>query len=101
MSLVLRVEGVERGFMMFMDGEGRSNLQTDMRYRKPQAKDTRKIILSSTIIERLKSERQAILMSDPTSDARFAASESMKISGLRSAMAAAVVIGDRLYGMLD
>ena len=99
MSLVFRIEGVERGFMM-LDEEGRSSLQTDMRYRSQQAKDTRKIILSSTIIEQLKKERQPILISDPQSDARFAASESMKISGLRSAMAAPLVIGERLYGIL-
>jgi adenylate cyclase len=100
MSLVFRIEGVERGFMMFLDNDGRSSLQTDMRYRSEQPKDTRKIILSSTIIERLKNERQPILISDPQSDARFAASESMKISGLRSAMAAPLVIGERLYGIL-
>ena len=77
MSLVFRIEGVERGFMMFLDDAGLSSLQTDMRYRSQQAKDTRKIILSSTIIEQLKKERQPILISDPQSDQRFAASESM------------------------
>ena len=100
MSLVFRIEGVERGFMMFLDDEGRSSLQTDMRYRSEQPRDTRKIILSSTIIDRLKSEREPILISDPQTDVRFANSESMKILGLRSAMAAPLVIGERLYGIL-
>src|SRR5215472_7583123 len=100
-SLAFRIEGVERGFVMLFDESGAVARQSEVRYRNPQTSDGhRKIILSRSILEMIKKERQPILIEDVISDRRFNLSESMKISGLRSAMCAPLAGADRLFGIL-
>lgn len=102
MDLSFRIEGVERGFMMLFDENGEVWRETEVRYRKEPAKggtSQPQIILSQTILERIKKEQQPILITDVSEDERFNGSESMKISGLRSAMVAPLV-GQRLFGIL-
>src|SRR5205085_57800 len=102
MDLTFRIEGVERGFMMLFDEKGEIWRETEVRYRKDPPAGTvnqPQIILSQTILERIKSEQQPILITDVSEDERFSGSESMKISGLRSAMVAPLV-GQRLFGIL-
>ncbi len=107
-ELAFRIEGVERGFVMLLDEQGEVSHETEVRYRKQNglsfqgarqrdeepsvpASDQPRIILSRAILERLKTEMEPILITDIDSDARFQGSESMKISGLRSAMCAPLV----------
>jgi adenylate cyclase len=59
-----------------------------------------RIILSRAVMERVRSEREPILITDLTEDERFSGSESMKVSGLRSAMVAPLVAQQRLAGIL-
>jgi len=104
MNLAFRIEGVERGFMMLFDREGNVLRQTEVKFRKrstpvPGA-DQPSIIFSQTILERLKQEAQPILVTDAASDERFAASESLRMSGLRSAMLAPLIGANRLLGMI-
>jgi class 3 adenylate cyclase len=100
-SLAFRIEGVERGFVMLFDESGAVARQSEVRYRNPQTSDGhRKIILSRSVLEMIKKERQPILIEDVISDRRFNLSESMKISGLRSAMCAPLLGADRLFGIL-
>lgn len=101
MSLSFRIEGVERGFMMLFNPQGEVWRQTEVRYRRPPASEQPQIILSRSILERVKTELQPILISDVSQDERFSGSESMKISGLRSAMCAPLVGGtSQLLGIL-
>ncbi|HVP51347.1 MAG TPA: adenylate/guanylate cyclase domain-containing protein [Terriglobales bacterium] len=100
MSLAFRVEGVERGFIMLFDEKGEVTRQTEVRYRVAPAKEQPQIILSRSVLERMKTELQPILITDLTADERFRASESMMISGLRSAICAPLVARDRLAGVL-
>ncbi len=58
------------------------------------------IILSTRVLEMIRKERQPILIDDVRADERFSGSESLKISGLRSAMCAPLVGKDRLFGIL-
>src|SRR3954470_9414410 len=97
-----RIEAVERGFMMLFDDSGLSTQATDVKYRKPPAEDStdEQIILSQTIIDRIKNEQQPILITDVSEDERFSESESLKISGLRSAMVAPLIGNQRLLGLL-
>lgn len=102
MDLSFRIEGVERGFMMLFDEKGEMSRETEVRYRKEPTSGGSaqpQIILSQTILERIKKEQQPILITDVSEDERFSGSESMKISGLRSAMVAPLV-GQRLFGIL-
>ncbi len=102
-QLAFRIEGVERGFMMLFDDRGQVSHQTDVWYRnQPMSAGVEQptIILSRAVMERVRSEREPILITDLTEDERFSGSESMKVSGLRSAMVAPLVAQQRLAGIL-
>lgn len=105
MDLAFRVEGTERGFVMLFDENGDTSRQTEVRYRTPAAAAGEsgaqpQIILSRSILERVKREQQPILIMDAAGDERFSESESLKISGLRSAMVAPLVGSKRLLGVM-
>jgi adenylate cyclase len=104
MDFTFRIEGVERGFMMLFDKDGQTSETTEVKYRKTPDPGTdsgsQNIILSQTIIDRVKSEQQPILITDVSGDERFSGSESLKISGLRSAMVAPLIGNQRLLGLV-
>src|SRR5581483_4101964 len=100
MTLVFRIAGVERAFLMFFDEQGQATRQTEVRHRNPPAGEQPKIILSRAILDRVKAELQPILVVDAADDERFAASASMRISGLRSAMCAPLAGAQRLFAIL-
>jgi len=58
------------------------------------------IILSKSVLELIRKEKQPILIEDVSADERFSGSESLKISGLRSAMCAPLLGKERLFGIL-
>ncbi len=100
-SLACLIEGVERGFVMLFDEAGEIASQSEVRYRDAQDGESRpQIILSRSVLEMIRSERQPILIEDVSQDERFSGSESMKISGLRSAMCAPLQGKERLFGIL-
>lgn len=102
MELTFRVEGVERSLLMFLNEKGEIERQSDVRYRTTPLTQQPKIIFSRSILDRIRRERQPILITDLGLDERFAGSESMKISGLRSAMCAPLISPSRgvLLGVL-
>ena len=100
-SLACLIEGVERGFVMLFDEHGEIVRQSEVRYRDPSSSGSRpQIILSKSVLEMVRKEKQPILIDDVSEDERFSGSESLKISGLRSAMCAPLVGKDRLFGIL-
>jgi adenylate cyclase len=100
-SLACLIEGVERGFVMLFDEHGEVVRQSEVRYRDPSNSGNRpQIILSKSVLEMVRKEKQPILIDDVSEDERFSGSESLKISGLRSAMCAPLVGKDRLFGIL-
>jgi adenylate cyclase len=100
-SLACLIEGVERGFVMLFDERGEVEKQTEVRYRDPAKASSRpQIILSKSVLELIRRERQPILIDDVSADERFSGSESLKISGLRSAMCAPLVGKEQLFGVL-
>jgi len=100
-SLACLIEGVERGFVMLFDESGEVVRQSEVRYRDPQAAENGpQIILSKSVLELIRKEKQPILIEDVRADERFSGSESLKISGLRSAMCAPLLGKERLFGIL-
>jgi adenylate cyclase len=101
-SLACLIEGVERGFVMLFDEQGEVMRQSEVRYRDPEAnaESRPQIILSQSVLEMVRKEKQPILIENVREDERFNASESLKISGLRSAMCAPLVGKERLFGIL-
>ena len=100
-SLAFRIEGVERGFVMLLDDKGAVASQSEVRYRNPSAAgENAQIILSKSVLDVISREKQPILIEDASVDERFNASESLKISGLRSAMCAPLLGANGLFGVL-
>jgi adenylate cyclase len=100
MELSFRIQGVERGFMLLFDEQGAAR-ETEVKYRRaPVAGTEQQIILSQTIVDQVRKEQQPLLITDVSLDERFAASQSVKISGLRSAMCAPLLGSQRLLGLL-
>lgn len=100
-SLAFRIEGVERGFVMLFDESGEVARQTEMRYRRDQTEEVQpKIILSRSVLDMVRKEQKPILIDDLSADARFKSSESLRISGLRSAMCAPLMGTSQLFGIL-
>src|SRR5579859_122090 len=100
-SLACLIEGVERGFVMLFDESGEVVQQSEVRYRDPGSAESRPdIILSRSVLELIRKEKQPILIEDVRADERFSGSESLKISGLRSAMCAPLLGKERLFGIL-
>ncbi|MDP9268853.1 MAG: FHA domain-containing protein [Acidobacteriota bacterium] len=98
-QLAFRIEGVERGFMMLFDEDGDVQRQTEVRYRQQPKTQQPQISLSRSVLDLIKTEKQPILISDASADERFTGSESMKISGLQSAMCAPLLGKERLLGI--
>ena len=100
-SLAAMIQGVERGFVMLFDEDGEVMQQSEVVYRTPEhSAEQPHIMLSKSVLETIRKERQPILIDDLSSDDRFSGSESLKISGLRSAMCAPLLGAKRLLGMV-
>jgi adenylate cyclase len=99
-NLAFRIEGVERGFVMMFDESGEMLRQSEFRYRNPEISTNQPVILSSSVLEIIRKEQQPILIQDVSADERFSGSESIRISGLRSAMCAPLLGTNRLFGIL-
>lgn len=100
-TLASLIEGVERGFVMLFDESGEVMRQSEVLYRNPQSSASQaQIILSKSVLDTIRKERQPILIEDLSADERFSGSESLKISGLRSAMCAPLLGANRLFGVL-
>jgi adenylate cyclase len=99
MELVFQMENVERGLVMLRDEKKGFRpavlLSKDERHRA----DPRGPVLSKAVIERVMTERVPLLVRDASRDQRFASSESLRISGIRSAMCAPLIYKDRVFGL--
>jgi adenylate cyclase len=101
MSLAFRIEGVERGFIMLFSESGEVMRQSEVRYRNPQNTGAQQeIILSKSVLDLIRKEQQPILIHDVSADERFRSSESIRISGLRSAMCAPLLGTGRVFGIV-
>jgi adenylate cyclase len=99
MELVFQMESVERGFVMLMDDK-KGFLPAVLMYKDERMKaDQRGVVLSRAIIERVTKERLPLLIHDAAADERFAASESLRLSGIRSAMCAPLIYKDKVFGL--
>jgi len=90
-QLTFRIEGVQRGSIMFIGRNGEIAEQSEVRYRTPPTEEQPQIIFSRAILQRILCEREPILVTDLSADDRFVTSESIKVSGMQSAMCAPLI----------
>jgi adenylate cyclase len=99
MELVFQMENVERGFVMLSDGR-KGFKPAVLLYKDEKLKsEARSVVLSKTLIDRVTTERLPLLIHDVAGDERFSASESLRMSGIRSAMCAPLIYKDRVFGL--
>jgi len=102
LDLVLKIEGVERGYAMLADEKGGFQPAV-IRYRKELGPDTGKLpqmILSQAIIKQVTQGGVPLLVQDVRMDPKLGSSKSIALSGMQSAMCAPLKGGDKLYGLL-
>jgi len=102
LDLVLKVEGVERGYATLGDDKGGFQPAV-IRYKKDPGTGTARIpqvILSQAIIKQVTQGGVPLLVTDFKQDPRLAGSRSLAVSGMQSAMCAPLKGGDKLYGLL-
>jgi adenylate cyclase len=99
MELVFQMENVERGFVMLVD-EKKNFKAAVLLYKDDKMKaDAKGVVLSKAVIDRVTTERVPLLIHDVAGDERFSSSESLRISGIRSAMCAPLIYKDRVFGL--
>jgi adenylate cyclase len=99
MELVFQMENVERGFVMLRD-EKEGFKPAVLLYKDEARKaEERGVALSKSVTDKLMTDRVPLLIYDVGTDERFAASQSLRISGIRSAMCAPLIYKDRVFGI--
>jgi adenylate cyclase len=99
MELVFQMDNVERGFVMLRDDK--EGFKPAVLLYKDEARkaDARGVALSSTVTERLMKDRVPLLIYDVGTDERFNTSQSLRMSGIRSAMSAPLIYKDHVFGI--
>ena len=103
MKLAFRIQGVERGFMNLFNKDGEVSRQTEVIYRQQPTNSGANqphFILSRAIMDRIRTDKKPILVTDVATDERFRGSESIRIAGLRSAMCAPLLGSGKVFGIL-
>jgi hypothetical protein len=115
LDLVLEIEGAERAYSMLLDSESmeRGNFSSDnygfqpavIRYRGKSgglpAPGAPQLTISRSIIRQvMQAGGMPLLVSDAKADPRLAASKSVVLAGIQSAMCAPLGIGEKLRGLL-
>jgi len=99
MELVFQMDNVERGFVMLLDDK-KNFKPAVLLYKNERLKaDGRGVALSRAIINRVTTDRVPLLIHDVAGDERFKSSESLRMSGIRSAMCAPLIYKDKVFGL--
>lgn len=99
MEMVFQMENVERGFVMLLD-EKKNFKAAVLLYKDEKMKaEAKGVVLSKAIIDRVTTERVPLLIHDVAGDERFSSSESLRLSGIRSAMCAPLIYKDKVFGL--
>jgi len=104
MDVVFQMENVERGFVMLRDDKSgfRPALvlyKNESVKSQPLTADPSTVMLSKTLMDRVTKERLPLLIRNVAQDERFIASESLRVSGVRSAMCAPLNYKDTFFGL--
>ena len=99
MELVFQMDNVERGFVMLRDDK--KGFKPAVLLYKDEARkaEARGVALSTTVTDKLMNDRVPLLIYDVGTDERFSSSESLRMSGIRSAMCAPLIYKDRVFGI--
>lgn len=105
LAAAFQILQADRGIILLYGDDDKSPTGTVL---QPRAVRTRQgtqdpnepLLISSTIVEQVASQRQAVLSSDATVDSRFQGAHSIIMQGIRSSMAVPLLHGDQLFGII-
>jgi adenylate cyclase len=92
----LEFSGADRGVILMLNSD---NVPEPRAYRNRQGKDEH-LELSSTILNEVMTQHNAVLSSDATMDSRFGGSHSIIMQGIRSAMCVPLMAGPEILGLI-
>lgn len=99
MELVFQMDNVERGFVMLRDDKKGFKPAVLLYKDEGRRADARGVALSTMVTEKLMNDRVPLLIYDVGTDERFSTSQSLRMSGIRSAMCAPLIYKDRVFGI--
>ena len=99
MELVFQMDSVERGFVMLRDDKKGFKPAVLLYKDEKRKNEARGVALSTTVTERLMNDRVPLLIYDVGTDERFSSSQSLRLSGIRSAMCAPLISKDNVFGI--
>jgi signal transduction histidine kinase/tetratricopeptide (TPR) repeat protein len=97
---ILEVSGLERGFILLLDGDGRPRER--LRRTRPGARtfDRGDVEFSGTIVRRVAASGQAVAVGDTSLDVDLREQRSVVSLGLRRIMCAPLRVGGRVIGII-
>jgi adenylate cyclase len=99
MELVFQMDNVERGFVMLHDEKKGFRPAVLLCKDEDHKADARGVALSTMVTEKLLKDRVPLLIYDVGTDERFSSSQSLRMSGIRSAMCAPLIYKDHVFGI--
>ncbi|MBW1972569.1 MAG: HD domain-containing protein [Deltaproteobacteria bacterium] len=94
MDQVLQTISAEKGFLMLKNEKG------ELVPKVIRNKTNKDIVVSKTLINEVVKKRIAVLISDVSDDIRFSNSETLQLSGIRSAMCVPLWKADEVIGLI-
>jgi len=100
MELLFQMENVERGFVYLLRDDKKGFKPAVVLHKDESLKaEARDVALSTAIREKLMNDRVPLLIYDASTDERFSTSQSLRMSGIRSAMCSPLIYKDRVFGI--
>jgi adenylate cyclase len=104
-ALLFKIEGVHRATLMLWDDEKQEVKGADVRARDGiditgPGFDPRKLVLSNTILRRVRQENRPLHIQDATSDAALSGAMSIMHAGIRAAFCSPLTFQGRMMGVL-
>jgi adenylate cyclase len=99
MELVFQMDNVERGFVMLRDDKKGFKPAVLLYKDEKRKSEGRGVALSTMVTDKLMNDRVPLLIYDVGTDERFSSSQSLRMSGIRSAMCAPLIYKDRVFGI--
>lgn len=102
LDVVLKVIRADRGFIAVLDSGGHP-VPLVVRYREETSEPTlpERVKMSETVAEQVLKDKCGVITSDAATDVRFASAESVVLNDIHSLMAAPIMVGDKVTGMIE
>jgi len=99
MDNIVQITGAERGFLMLRSESGEYFVQIARNWEQ-ETIDPKEFALSRTIINRVVTERQAVLTTNAQDDPRFEGQQSIIAHNLRSILCVPLLLKEELIGVI-